>query len=288
MATEAPIVSLRHVSKAYGSVQALDNVDFDIYSAKVVALVGDNGAGKTTLVKLISGAHRPDRGEILIDGKQHRLDDPASARQAGIETIYQNLGLLENLSVAANVFLGREVRVTLLAGKPTPFMNFRAMNTRTAAMLEGYNVFIDSPRRLVSKLSGGQRQLVAIARGAGWGSRVLLMDEPTAALGIQESARVLELVRHLKSRGVAILIVSHNLEHVFSVADSISVLRRGRLVGSVTADASNAADVVALITGAVEVGKTMAIREAEIKTLSYEIGTGSKGGDGEPRNTEGA
>jgi fructose transport system ATP-binding protein len=276
VSAETPIISLRQVSKSYGSVQALDDVDFDLYPAEVVALVGDNGAGKTTLVKVISGAHRPDRGEVFIDGRRCRMDDPTVARHMGIEVVYQNLSLLENLSISANVFLGREVRVALPGGRATPFMNFRAMNGRTRAMLENYNVVIDSPKRLVSKLSGGQRQLVAIARGAGWGSRVLVMDEPTAALGIQESAKVLELVRHLKDQGVSVLIVSHNLEHVFSVSDRIAVMRRARLVGSLRADVSNAADVVALITGAVEVDRTRAIREAEVQALALESEYGAE------------
>lgn len=268
MTEREALLSLRGISKAYGSVQALDTVDFDVFPSEVVALVGDNGAGKTTLVKIIAGAHQPDRGEIYFDGERHDFDTPSAAKRAGIEVVYQTLGLVENLSVAANVFLHREPRVKLLRRVNTPFMNFREMNTRTTSMLQRYNVAIDSPKRLVSKLSGGQRQLVAIARGAGWGSRLLVMDEPTAALGIQESRKVLDLVHQLKEQRVSVVIVSHNLEHVFEVADRIVVVRRGKIAGSVHADASTASDVVHLITGATEVGKSRAIVSAEIAALS--------------------
>ena len=270
MVTQEALLSLRHICKAYGSVQALDAVDFDVYPSEVVALVGDNGAGKTTLVKVIAGAHKPDHGDIFFDGKPHHFDTPSAAKQVGIEVVYQNLGLIENLSIAANVFLHREPRLKLLNRVDTPFMNFRDMNVRTRTMLERYNVSIDSPKRLVSKLSGGQRQLVAIARGAGWGSRLLVMDEPTAALGIQESRKVLDLVHHLKDQGVSVVIVSHNLEHVFEVADRITVLRRGQVAGSVRADVSTASDVVHLITGAAEVGKGKAVVNAEIAALAAE------------------
>lgn len=268
MAEREALLSLRNISKAYGSVRALDDVDFDVYPSEVLALVGDNGAGKTTLVKVIAGAHRPDRGEIYFDGVLRHFNSPLEVKRAGIEVVYQNLGLIENLSIAANVFLHRESRLKLLGRITTPFMNFREMNSETRAMLERYNVAIDSPKRLVSRLSGGQRQLVAIARGAGWGSRLLIMDEPTAALGIQESRKVLDLVRHLREQAVSVLIVSHNLEHVFEVADRVTVLRRGRVAGSLRTDTSSASDVVHLITGAAEVGTTKAVVDAEIAALA--------------------
>lgn len=276
MTEQLPVLSLRQISKAYGSVQALNGVDFDVYPAEVVALVGDNGAGKTTLVKVMTGAHKPDRGEIYFDGKPCRFDTPGAAKRVGIEVVYQNLGLLENLSIASNVFLGREIHSRLFGVVDTPFMNFRAMNVKTMDMLRRYNVTIDSPKRLVSRLSGGQRQLVAIARGAGWGSKLLVMDEPTAALGIQESRKVLDLVHHLRSAGVSVVIVSHNLEHVFEVADRITVLRRGRIAGSVHAEASTAGDVVRLITGAGEVGKTKAVLEAEAALLAQRDSGGTE------------
>jgi len=262
-----PLLALRHISKSYGGVLALDDVDFEVYPGEVVALVGDNGAGKTTLVKVIAGAHTPDRGEIHVDGQLRRFDTPSAAKSAGIEVVHQSLGLLENLSVAANLFLGREVQLTMFGKMKTPFMDFRTMNERTRSMLAQYNVVIDSPKRLVSKLSGGQRQLVAITRGAGWGSRLLVMDEPTAALGIQESAKVLELVRQLKEHSVGVMVISHNLEQVFSMADRVAVMRRGRLVGSVRADGSNVGDVIALITGASEVGKMQVAAEVEAVTM---------------------
>lgn len=255
MVQHEALLSLRDISKAYGSVRALEAIDFDVFPSEVVALVGDNGAGKTTLVKIIAGAHKPDNGTIYFDGKLQDFDTPSAAKQVGIEVVYQTLGLVENLSVSANIFLHREPRVKLLGRIRTPFMSLAEMNTKTTTMLKRYNVTMDSPKRLVSRLSGGQRQLVAIARAAAWGSRLLVMDEPTAALGVQESRKVLDLVHQLKEQGVSIVIVSHNLEHVFDVADRITIVRRGIIAGSVRADASTASDVVHLITGAGHVGK---------------------------------
>jgi ABC-type sugar transport system ATPase subunit len=258
MGEREALLKLRDISKAYGSVQAIQNVDFDAYEGEVIALVGDNGAGKSTLVKVISGAHKPDSGEISFEGKACHFDTPLDAKRLGIEIVYQNLGLLENLSITANIFLGREERVKLFGRYQTPFMNFRAMDKQAHALLKQYSMTVDSPKRHVAKLSGGQRQMVAIARGAGWGSRMIVMDEPTAALGVQESKKVLDLVKRLRERGIGVIIISHNLEHVFDIADRITVLRRGQVVGTVKAAESSPSEVVHLITGAGVVDRSLA------------------------------
>ena len=249
MESTAPLVQLRNISKAYGSVQALLNVDLDLYASEVLALVGDNGAGKSTLAKIVSGAHQPDTGDIVIDGRPCVLSTPLDAKRLGIEMLYQDLGLLENLSVAANVFLGREIPLRLL-GRPSAWMDTQEMARRTRGLLQQYGLEIDSPDRSVAALSGGQRQLIAIARSALWGSRLIVLDEPTAALGVRESARVLDIVRQLRKGGVAVLVISHNLEHVFSIADRIAVLRRGRNAGTLQTSESTPSDVVHYITGA--------------------------------------
>ncbi len=249
MTTSSPLLELRRISKSYGKVEAVSDVDLQIHPAEILALVGDNGAGKSTLAKIISGAHRSDIGEVRFAGEARELASPAEAKRLGIEMVYQNLGLLENLTVAANIFLGRELRRTI-AGVSTPLLDLRAMEQRSLELLEAEGARGIPPRRGVSALSGGQRQLVAIARAAGWGNRLIVMDEPTAALGVQESLMVLELVRHLRSRGIAVLVISHNLEHVFAMADRIAVLRRGRLVGTVRTSETDPNDVVRLIVGA--------------------------------------
>ena len=250
LTTAPPLLQLQQISKAYGHVQALQEVDFDVVTGEVIALVGDNGAGKSTLAKVISGAIKPDRGEMYFDGRPYHVDTPLDAKKRGIEIVYQNLGLLDNLTIAANVFLGREVRVKWLGRRNTPLMDLPGMARQTRAMLDQYGLDVDSTERLVSELSGGQRQLIAISRAASWGSRVIVMDEPTAALGVRESRKVLELLLQLKGRGVAVIVISHNLEHVFSVADRIAVLRRGRNVGTVRTTDSSPSEIVHYITGA--------------------------------------
>jgi ABC-type sugar transport system ATPase subunit len=245
----APLLTLRQISKTYGRVQALDRVDFDVYRGEVLALVGDNGAGKSTLAKVISGAHLPDSGTIDFDSEGWSVTRPSEAKQRGIEMLYQDLGLLENLAIDANVFLGREARVRILDRLQLPLMDVKRMARETRRLLDNYGLQLDA-KRPVSALSGGQRQLVAIARTAGWGSKLIVMDEPTAALGVRESARVLELVNQLRGRDAAVVLISHNLEHVFSIADRIAVLRRGRNAGTVRRDQSSPSEIVHFITGA--------------------------------------
>jgi ABC-type sugar transport system ATPase subunit len=263
--TGEPLLELRGICKNYGSVRALTDVDLQVHPGEVVALVGDNGAGKSTLAKLISGAHQPDAGEILIDGRPNPIASPAEGKRLGIETVYQNLGLLENLTVAANMFLGRELR-RQVAGIGTPFMDVRTMVRRSKEMLDAQGSHTIPPKRSVAELSGGQRQLVAITRAAGWGSRLMVMDEPTAALGVRESMAVLQMIQGLRERGMAVLMVSHNLEHVFALADRVAVLRRGQNAGTVRTADTSPDEIVKLIVGA----DAAAFREVLASTASRE------------------
>jgi ABC-type sugar transport system ATPase subunit len=243
------VLELRGITKHYGSVEALRGVSLDVGEAEIVALVGDNGAGKTSLAKVIAGAHQPTAGEVLVDGEVQSIRTPSDAKHLGIEMVYQNLGLLENLTVAGNIFLGREQRVHV-GGLATPFMDRRTMNRRAAELLAEQGATRIPVRRSVAELSGGQRQMVAITRAAGWGSRLIVMDEPTAALGVQESLLVLDLMRRLRERGISVLVISHNLEHVFAVADRIAVIRRGDNAGTLRTAETRPDEVVRLIVGA--------------------------------------
>jgi ABC-type sugar transport system ATPase subunit len=247
---EHPLLSVHRVSKHYGSVEALNDVSFDMHRGEVVGLVGDNGAGKSTLVKCIAGVLRPSDGEIHLEGTKHEFDSPAEARTAGVETVYQDLALVEMFDLTANLFLGRElVRTGWL--QPFGFLrkNEMAVAAREAiAQLPARFPDLDAP---IDNMSGGQRQVVAISKAAFWGRRLLLLDEPTAALGVQESAGVLELVTHTASRGdMGILVIAHNLEHIFSVCTRVLVLRRGVLVADLGVRDTTAEEVVAYITGA--------------------------------------
>jgi simple sugar transport system ATP-binding protein len=247
---EHPLLSVEHVSKNYGHVEALKDVSFDLHRGEVVGLVGDNGAGKSTLVKCIAGVLRPTAGDIHLDGTKHEFESPAEARAAGIETVYQDLALVEMFDLTANLFLGRELVRPGVLGR-LGFLRKREMEreARTAiAQLPAKFPDLDAP---IDNMSGGQRQIVAISKAAFWGRRLLLLDEPTAALGVQESAGVLEMVAHAATRGdMAILVIAHNLEHIFSVCTRVLVMRRGSLVADLNVADTSAEEVVAYITGA--------------------------------------
>ncbi|MEA3336591.1 MAG: ATP-binding cassette domain-containing protein [Chloroflexota bacterium] len=240
-----PFLELRGIEKHFGHVKALQGVDFDIAEAEVIALVGDNGAGKSTLIKVISGAHQPDAGEIRIDGQPVEFHNPRDALEAGIATVYQDLALVDQRDVASNIFLGRELTRGLVLDK-------KKMVEETGRVLNELRSDIPSVHTEVGMLSGGQRQAVAIARALNQrqGMRMIIMDEPVAALGIEETRKVLRLIARLKSQGFAIIVISHNLEHIFSVADRIVVLRRGRLVGIRQREEVTATEIVHLIVGA--------------------------------------
>ncbi|MDA8050512.1 MAG: ATP-binding cassette domain-containing protein [Rhodospirillales bacterium] len=243
----APLLSLRGILKHYGPVHALDGVDFDLFPGEIVGLVGDNGAGKSTLVKVMSGATEPDAGTILFEGKPVVLRSPQEARGIGIETVYQDLAVVPWLDVEANLFLGREI--TGASWWNRWFLNKNAMRREAARHIASLQVGLKSVRQPVGLLSGGQRQSVAVARAISWGRKVVIMDEPTAALGVRESRGVLDLIKRVKERGLAVVLVSHNLPHVFEITDRIFVLRQGRAAGTLVTHEAHVSEVVGLITG---------------------------------------
>jgi ABC-type sugar transport system ATPase subunit len=227
-ADNTPVVEMRNIKKNFGAVEALRGVDLALHHNEVLGLMGDNAAGKSTLMKVLSGAYIPDEGEIFIDGQKAHLTNPMDARRRGIEMVYQDYALANNLDVAANVFMGREV-VRLELG-PIGVMDFRYMEQETRSLLNRLKIDIASVRQKVERLSGGQRQAVAIARATAFDAKVIIMDEPTAALSVAAIDKVLELVRELKAQGSSIIIISHRLEDIFRVSDRMIVLRHGRKV----------------------------------------------------------
>jgi D-xylose transport system ATP-binding protein len=249
MEAQPPLLALRGVSKGFGAVQALDGVDFEVHAAEVVALVGDNGAGKSTLVKVISGINAPDHGEFFADGAPVAIRGPADAAQLGIATVYQDLALADNLDVVANLFLGSE-ELSSGPGRLTWQLDETDMEHRSHALLDQLAVTIPSVRSEVGTLSGGQRQQVAVARSLLGEPAIMLLDEPTAALGVAQTAQVLALIERLRERGLGVVVISHNLADVFEVADRVVVLRLGRVAGDFRVGETNQDEVVAAITGA--------------------------------------
>lgn len=241
----APVIELRDVAKHFGAIEAVQRLSFDIDAGQIVTLVGDNGAGKSTVVKMIAGTLQPTSGEILIEGESISMKGPQDARQHGVETVYQDLALATQQAVWRNLFLGRELHWPF-----PPIMKAGEMRRIARELFADLAVNIPDERVEVAALSGGQRQAVAIARAAHWASRVILMDEPTAALGVAETERVESLIRRLSDRGTAVLLISHNMAQVFRLADRIVILRRGVHVDTVNRRDVSEADVVAMITGA--------------------------------------
>jgi ABC-type sugar transport system ATPase subunit len=245
------MLEVRGVSKAYGHVQALVDVSMHVEAGEIVALVGDNAAGKSTLVKLIAGAHRQDEGAILVSGEEVEFRSPLDARERGIETVYQDLALAPDLSVWANLYLGREQYVRG-PGRMVGWMNTRAMRRRAQDALQRLQIPIPDVDVAVDDLSGGQRQAVAVARSITWGRRLVMMDEPTASLGVEEQEKVAALVRRLAEQQLAVLLVSHNLAQVFELAQRVVVLRRGRRVAVRSIAETTREEIVGLITGAID------------------------------------
>ncbi len=243
-----PILSVRHLSKRFGGVHALEDVSFDLYRGEVLAIAGDNGAGKSTLIKTISGVHASSGGEIILRGGPVSFPNPRAAREAGIETIYQDLALADNLDVGANVFLGREPMRKLFALLPA--IDRARMLTEARGVIESLDIAIPDLRVPVRALSGGQRQAVAIGRAIFWNAEVLIMDEPTAALGVPEQRKVVALVKSLKAAGKAVMFISHNFGDIFAVADRILVLRRGQKAGERLAGETDGDEIVRLMVGA--------------------------------------
>ncbi len=242
-----PLLEARRVSKRFGAVQALEKVDFRLFAGEVVALAGDNGAGKSTLIKILSGVFPPTTGELFYQGRPVRFDNPQAARDSGIETIYQDLSLADNLDIAANVFLGREP-VKRVFG--LPMIDRRRMRADAAQTLSLLEIGLNHMGQLVRTLSGGQRQCVAIGRALHWNARVMIMDEPTAALGVPEQRKVLSLIGSLREHGVGVIFISHNLQDIFAVSDRIFVLRHGTLAGERETKATTSDEIVKLMVGA--------------------------------------
>jgi D-xylose transport system ATP-binding protein len=243
VSAETPVLELHDISKSFGSVQALTDVDLEVRRGEVMALVGDNGAGKSTLIKTISGIHSADSGEILFEGQPVSISGPKDAAKLGIEVVYQDLALCDNLDVVQNMYLGRE------AHSPLQVLNEAEMEGRTATTLKSLSVTtIRSVRQVVATLSGGQRQSVAVARAVMWNSKLVILDEPTAALGVAQTEQVLELVKRLGEQGLAVILISHNLHDIFAVADRITVLRLGRNAGLYDRRATTQQEVVHAIT----------------------------------------
>ena len=239
-----PVLALRGITKRFGGLVAVDDVSVDVKPAEVVTLVGDNGAGKSTLMKIIAGVYQPSEGELLVDGERRSFSGPDQSRSLGVEVVYQDLALAASQSVFMNMFLGRE-----LTRGPLRLLDKARMRRETAAGLEALDVHVPSVDSPVYNLSGGQRQGLAIGRATHWARRIVLLDEPTAALGVQETNRVEQTIRRMRDRGLAVLMVSHDLDQVFRLADRIYVLRRGRLAGERVATETTGDEVVGLITG---------------------------------------
>ncbi len=245
----APLYQARGVTRSFGRVVALRGADFSVSPGEVSAIVGDNGAGKSTLIKILSGALQPDGGALLFDGRPAHLSSPQEARALGIETVYQDLALAPSLDVASNLFLGRETRQPGLLGA-LGFLDDRAMRRKARQEMADLQIGLSSVRQPVLTLSGGQRQAIAVARATAWGRRVVIMDEPTAALGVRESSMVLRLIERVKAAGIAVIMISHSMPEVFEVADRITILRLGRTVRQMRRSDTSMTDVVAFMTGA--------------------------------------
>jgi simple sugar transport system ATP-binding protein/D-xylose transport system ATP-binding protein len=262
--TETNILSLRGITKTFGAVAALTDVDLDVASGQVVAIVGDNGAGKSTLVKVLSGVHAPDSGTITFEGREVHVPTPAAAQQLGIATVYQDLALCENLNVVENLFLGQELRAKRL--------DEVSMEVRSWELLRELSAKIPTVRIPIASLSGGQRQTVAIARSLLGDPKIIILDEPTAALGVAQTAEVLNLIERLRERGHGVIMISHNMADVKAVADTVVVLRLGRNNGVFEVGDVSQEDIIAAITGASDnvVAKRAARREASATTTTDE------------------
>jgi len=248
-AATAPALSVRGATKRFGAVVALDGVDLDVHRGEVLALLGDNGAGKSTLIKCVTGVHRLDSGTVERDGSPVDAGSPAAARALGIETVYQDLALFDNLDPAENFYAGREIAAPRWLPRGLRFVRRRAMAAETAAVLRRLEVGVRDLGAPVGLMSGGQRQAIAVARAASFATDIVILDEPTAALGVRESRHVLDLVLRLRAEGLAIIVVSHAMDHVMEIADRAVVMRRGRAVGELVPRPENKERIVSLIVG---------------------------------------
>ncbi|PPF90012.1 sugar ABC transporter ATP-binding protein [Subtercola sp. Z020] len=248
--TATPVLQARGLVKKYGNVTAINGADFDLYPGEVLAVVGDNGAGKSSLIKALAGALIPDQGEILMNGEKMNFRNTRDARAAGIETVYQDLAVIPALDIATNVFLGREVRRKGIMGSVFRRLDMPRMRSEASGHLADLKIGIKSVNQAVETLSGGQRQGVAVVRAAAFGRGVIIMDEPTAALGVKESGQVIDLIRSIRDRGIPVVLISHDMPHVFEVSDRIHVHRLGQRAGVIDPRERSMSEVVALMTGA--------------------------------------
>jgi ABC-type sugar transport system ATPase subunit len=269
-----PLLRAMNLTKRFGGLTAVNKVSLDVYPGEVVGLVGDNGAGKSTLIKMISGVYQPDDGKIDFDGQEMLLNNPREARTIGIETIYQDLALAENLDVSSNIFLGREVKKPFV-GNMIKTLDRHYMRRESATVLDRLGIQVPSLTQQTRNLSGGQRQAVAIARAIYWNARLMIMDEPTAALGVAEQRKVLMLVRTLRTQGVPVIIISHNMQDIFAVADRIVIMRRGLKVGERKAEETSVDEIVSLMVGA-EVVREMGVIPKALEEAKRTSGSASE------------
>ena len=252
--TNAPLVmQAKGLVKRYGQVTALDGADFELRAGEILAVIGDNGAGKSSLIKALSGATIPDEGEIFLDGQKIHFKSPIDARRAGIETVYQDLAVAPAMTIAENLFLGREIRRPGVLGSVLQMIDKKKMLEESIARMNDLKVGIRSMTQAVETLSGGQRQCVAVARAAAFAQHVVIMDEPTAALGVKEGNMVLELIRRVRDKGLPVILISHNMPHVFEIADRIHIARLGKRAAVVNPKKISMSDTVAVMTGAMTV-----------------------------------
>jgi fructose transport system ATP-binding protein len=265
MSEQQPILEARGLVKRFGQVVALDGADFELYPGEIVAIIGDNGAGKSTLIKSLSGALQPDDGEIRLDGERVRFRSPGEARSAGIETVYQDLAVAPSLDIASNIFLGREQRWRGPLGLALRLLDKRRMRREAARHFAELEIGVQSIAQPVETLSGGQRQGVAVARAAKWAQRLAIMDEPTAALGVRETRQVLDLIQRVRERGLPVILISHDMPHVFELADRILIMRLGKRVAVVTPQTHTMPEAVAIMTGATKAELEQAMTTDEPK-----------------------
>lgn len=240
------VVRMENITKHFGGVSAVDDVTFELYEGEVLALVGDNGAGKSTLVKILSGAYVADSGSIYVHGEKARIEKPTDSRKLGIEMLYQHLALMDNLDIPSNIFIGREIKRNRILGS-LGLMDLKVMRQKAIQLLQGFEIDIDDVSREVRNLSGGQRQMVAISRAVYFQAQVIIMDEPTAALGVAETKKVYDFIRRLKAGNLAVIIISHNINEVFDIADRFMVLKTGRLVGIKSKKDTSIDEIVTMI-----------------------------------------
>jgi fructose transport system ATP-binding protein len=251
------VLKVENISKYFGAIEALVDTSLEIYPGEIVGLVGDNGAGKSTLVKCISGVYKPSKGTIYVDGQPVDFANPSDARAVGIETVYQHLGLVDELDVAGNLFLGREIIAKNWLSRFFNHLDLKEMRRQATDALSSLHIKIPDPSAPVESMSGGQRQAVAIGRTVFWGKKLLLLDEPTAALGVEESEQVLSLLERLRDNGLPLLVVSHNMQHVYRIADRIVVLRQGRKVADLKRTETSPQEIVGHITGALAIADVL-------------------------------